>query len=105
MTPAPPSSTKQPVAAPLKLDRLRAQLLLCLAFFVAGMAVTAAAHWRRGAVLMGAGLGLAGVLRLFLPPRLAGLLVVRRRWLDVLVGIVGGTTMCVLAILVPPLER
>lgn len=42
MTPAPPSSTKQPVAAPLKLDRLRAQwpLLLCLAFFVAGMAVT-----------------------------------------------------------------
>lgn len=91
MTPAPPSSTKQPVAAPLKLDRLRAQwpLLLCLAFFVAGMAVTAAAHWRRGAVLMGAGLGLAGVLRLFLPPRLAGLLVVRRRWFDVLVGIVG----------------
>ncbi|MCT2989700.1 DUF3017 domain-containing protein, partial [Propionibacterium freudenreichii] len=50
-------------------------------------------------------LGLAGVLRLFLPPRLAGLLVVRRRWFDVLVGIVGGTTMCVLAILVPPLER
>ena len=107
MTPAPPSSTKRPVDAPLKLDRLRAQwpLLLCLAFFVAGMAITAAAHWRRGAVLMGAGLGLAGVLRLFLPPRLAGLLVVRRRWFDVLVGIVGGTTMCVLAILVPPLER
>lgn len=101
---APPA---RQMAAPLKLDRLRAQwpLLVCLAIFVAGVIVTSMAHWRRGAVLMGAALGLAGVLRLFLPPRLAGLLVVRRRWFDVLIGVGGGFMMCLLAILVPPFHR
>ena len=103
----PESTPAQAVTAPLKLDRLWAQwpLLLCLAFFAAGMIVTATSHWRRGAVLMGAGLGLAGVLRLFRPPRIAGLLVVRRRWFDVALGILGGGAMCLLAILVPPLQR
>lgn len=77
-------------------------LLSCLVIFTAGIVVAGAGHWRRGAVLMGAAAVLAGVLRLVLPPKVAGLLQVRRRWFDVLAMLLGGIVMCVLSILVPP---
>ncbi|MFZ2624263.1 MAG: DUF3017 domain-containing protein, partial [Propionibacterium sp.] len=59
-------------------------------------------HWRRGSLLMGAAAAVAGLLRLLLPAERAGLLVVRRRWFDVLVLLVAGAGMGVLSVLVPP---
>lgn len=77
-------------------------LLLALALFVVGVVVAAAGHWRRGSLLMGAAAAVAGLLRLLLPAERAGLLVVRRRWFDVLVLLVTGAGMGVLSVLVPP---
>ncbi len=77
-------------------------LLLALVFFVSGAIVAATGHWRRGSLLMGAAATVAGLLRLMLPGKRAGLLVVRRKWFDVLVLLVAGIGMCVLSVLVPP---
>lgn len=77
-------------------------LLLVLAAVIVGIAFAWTGHWRRaslmiaGALLMGAG------LRLVLPRRLAGLLVVRRRWIDVAVMAVIGAAIAVVAFIVPP---
>lgn len=49
-----------------------------------------------GALVMGAG------LRLVLPCRWAGLLVVRQRWLDVLVMAFMGIAIAVVSFVVPP---
>jgi uncharacterized membrane protein len=46
-------------------------------------ALVAAGFWRRGALLIGIGVGVAAVLRLTLPEDRAGILVVRSRGIDV----------------------
>ena len=67
--------------------RLRGQLayLLVLAVLVASLVylLVEPHHWRRGVALLAGSILLAGVLRLALPDTLAGMLAVRRRWLDV----------------------
>lgn len=50
--------------------------------FVAAFALVAAGFWRRGALLIGIGVGVAAALRLLLADDRAGLLVVRSRGID-----------------------
>lgn len=45
--------------------------------------LVAAGFWRRGALLIGIGVGVAALLRLVLPDERAGVLVVRTRTIDV----------------------
>lgn len=52
------------------------------AIFALALALVAAGFWRRGAFLIGIGVGVAAGLRLLLPEDRAGLLVVRTRSLD-----------------------
>lgn len=55
---------------------------LVAVFFTAGFVLAAANFWRRGALLIGLGVGAAAVLRLVLPDERAGALVVRSRGID-----------------------
>ncbi|MBA3367312.1 MAG: DUF3017 domain-containing protein [Geodermatophilaceae bacterium] len=48
-----------------------------------GLVLVIFAYWRRGVVTIGAAMALAGLLRLLLPARRAGLLSVRSRGFDV----------------------
>jgi len=65
------------------------RVLAQIPYLVIGMIVTAGfvlivfEYWRRGVVTIGAAMGLAGLLRLLLPARRAGLLSVRSRGFDV----------------------
>ncbi|MBA3277233.1 MAG: DUF3017 domain-containing protein [Geodermatophilaceae bacterium] len=49
----------------------------------AGLTLVIFEYWRRGVVTIGAAMGMAGLLRLLLPARRAGLLSVRSRGFDV----------------------
>ncbi|MDQ4040003.1 MAG: DUF3017 domain-containing protein [Actinomycetota bacterium] len=49
----------------------------------AGLVLILLEYWRRGVVTIGGAMGLAGLLRLLLPARRAGLLSVRSRGFDV----------------------
>lgn len=59
-------------------------------------------QWRRGSIMMGAAMIVAAVLRLVLPRRVAGLLVVRRRWIDVGVLALMGIGIVAMALVVRP---
>lgn len=63
---------------------IRAQwpILTVAAIFALALALVAAGFWRRGAFLIGVGVGVAAGLRLVLPEDRAGLLVVRTKSLD-----------------------
>jgi len=63
---------------------LRAQwpIVTVAAIFLVALVLVAAGFWRRGAFLIGVGVGVAAVLRLVLPEDRAGLLVVRTKSLD-----------------------
>ena len=63
---------------------MRAQwpILTVAAIFGAALVLVAAGFWRRGALLIGIGVGVAAGLRLLLPDEQAGLLVVRSKRLD-----------------------
>ena len=50
--------------------------------FLAAFGLVAAGYWRRGALVIGIGVGVAAVLRLALPDDRAGLLVVRSKGID-----------------------
>lgn len=76
-------------------------LLSCLALFAFGVLLITMGHWRRGPVLMAASLVLAAMMRMVLPARVAGLLVVRRRWIDVVVMLLLAAAIAVLAMIVP----
>ncbi len=52
-------------------------------FLVAAFGLVAAGYWRRGALVMAIGVGVAAGLRLSLTDERAGLLVVRSRTVDV----------------------
>ncbi|MBS1692252.1 MAG: DUF3017 domain-containing protein [Actinobacteria bacterium] len=51
-------------------------------FFVAAFALVVAGYWRRGALVIAIGVGVAAALRLTLADDRAGLLVVRTRAID-----------------------
>lgn len=76
-------------------------LLAGLLVFAVGIVLITMGHWRRGPVVMAAALGLSALLRLVLPVPLAGLLVVRRRWIDVTGMLLLGAAIAVLALVVP----
>ncbi|MGB0435932.1 MAG: DUF3017 domain-containing protein [Mycobacterium sp.] len=59
-------------------------ILLVGAFLVVAFALVAAGYWRRGALVMAIGVGVAAALRLTLTDERAGLLAVRTRTFDVL---------------------
>jgi hypothetical protein len=79
-------------------------LLTVLVLVAAGLVLGVAERWRVGGVVVAAGVLLAGGLRLLLPARRAGLLVVRSRRLDVAVLLVLGGALLVLASSVPAPE-
>ena len=66
------------------LSVVRAQwpILTVAAIFLVALLLVAAGFWRRGAFLIGVGVGVAAALRLVLPDDRAGLLVVRAKSLD-----------------------
>jgi hypothetical protein len=68
---------------------------------VVGLALVGQDHWRRGLLLAGAGLLAGAVIRLVLPARVAGLLVVRGRIFDSVVLAALGTAVIVLTSSVP----
>lgn len=76
-------------------------LLVVLACLAVALGITATGHWLRGAFAIGCSVLLAGVFRIVLPTRVAGLLCVRSRWFDsaLLVGM--ATIMLVLTFFVP----
>jgi hypothetical protein len=76
-------------------------LLLVLAVVAVGLVLGALMRWRAGSLVLGAGMVLAALLRLVLPARRSGLLVVRSRRLDVAVLLVLGAALLVLASSVP----
>lgn len=72
-----------------------------LVVVAAGLALGAAGLWRPGAWVVAGGVLLAGALRLGLPARRAGLLVVRSRRLDAALLLSVGGALLVLAWSVP----
>ncbi|MUL48297.1 DUF3017 domain-containing protein [Mycobacterium sp. CBMA293] len=52
-------------------------------FFVVAFALVVGGYWRRGALVMAVGVGIAAAMRLLLTDDRAGLLVVRSRLIDV----------------------
>ena len=63
---------------------IRAQwpIVTVAAIFAVALILVAAGFWRRGAFMIGIGVGVAAGLRLLLPKDRAGLLVVRSKSLD-----------------------
>lgn len=76
-------------------------LLAVLLVVAAGLGLGVLDRWRVGAALVGLGVLLGAGLRLLLPARRAGLLVVRSRRLDVAVLLALGAGLVVLAWSVP----
>lgn len=64
-----------------------------------GLGILAMGDWRLGLLIIGAAVALAGLIRLVLPERLAGLLAVRHRWLDVVILGLLGVSIVVVALL------
>jgi len=78
--------------------------LLCVAvIFVMAFALVAAGYWRRGAMLIGIGAGVAAALRLVLSDDRAGLLVVRTKSLDFATLVTFGATLAYVAATIDPL--
>jgi hypothetical protein len=77
--------------------------LLILAVLVAGFVFVRLApqHWLRGVLIIGADVILAGVLRLALPARRAGILVVRSRVFDTIAYIGLGVLVITFAVALP----
>ncbi len=84
---------------------LRAQwpILLVGLIFLVAFVLAGANFWRRGALLIGIGVGVAAVLRLALPDERAGLLVVRSRGTDFLTTAAVGAAMVYVAWTIDPL--
>jgi len=77
-------------------------LILVLTGVLAGLLVVVLLdRFRRGTVLMGASVIMGMWLRAFLPEDRAGLLRVRRKWIDVLTLGVLGAGLTILALIVP----
>lgn len=88
----------------LQLRRCRNQwpLLLVLVCLAGSCLIISTGHWRRGAFAFACTVALAGLLRLVLPSRVAGLLTVRSRWMDVLLLLAAATGLVLLTLVVPP---
>lgn len=78
-------------------------IVLVVLIFVVAFALAAANFWRRGALLIGIGVGAAAVLRLVLSEDRAGLLVVRSKGTDFATTAVVATAMVYIASTIDPL--
>lgn len=85
------------------IDLRNLPIVVVLALGATGIAYAAVVpqHWLRGVVLLAAGCGIAGVLRLLLPARQAGLLAVRSRLVDVLCYLGLAVAIVVLGLALP----
>ncbi len=79
-------------------------VLVVLACAAGGLAYSAVIpeHWLRGVLFMAGALIIAGLFRLVLPARQAGLLVVRGRMVVVLCYAGAGAALWVVGLLIPP---
>jgi Protein of unknown function (DUF3017) len=76
-------------------------LVLALAGTGIGYAAAVPRHWLRGVFVLAFALLLAGMFRLMLPARQAGLLVVRSRMVDVICYVGMGAAIIVLGLALP----
>lgn len=73
------------------------------ATFVAALVLVVAGYWRRGALVMAIGVGVAAALRLLLSDERAGLLAVRSRGVDFVTTATVSATMLYIAWTIDPL--
>ena len=84
---------------------MRAQwpILLVELIFAAAFVLAAANFWRRGALLIGIGVGVAAILRVVLSDERAGLLVVRGKGTDFVTTATVAAAMVYIASTIDPL--
>lgn len=80
-------------------------LLIVLVAVLAGVVLAGLGYWRRASLMIAGALVMGAGFRAVLPPHIAGLLVVRRKWLDVAVMGLIGLSIAVVAFVVPPSSR
>ena len=85
------------------LRNLPLTVVLAMAATGVGYAAAVPPHWLRGVLLLAVALILAGLLRLLLPARQAGLLAVRGRFTDVLCYAGSGVAIVLLGLALPRL--
>lgn len=78
-------------------------ILLVGLVFIAAFGLVVAGYWRRGALVIGIGVGMAAALRLALTDDRAGLLVVRTRGLDFVTTATVSATVLYIAWTIDPL--
>lgn len=78
-------------------------ILLVALIFLAAFVLVVAGYWRRGALVIGVGVGVAAVLRLSLTEERAGLLAVRSRGVDFVTTATVGAAMLYVAWTIDPL--
>jgi Protein of unknown function (DUF3017) len=86
-----------------RLVRSQWPILTVMMIFVVAFTLAAANFWRRGALLIGIGVGVAAVLRLVLTEDRAGLLVVRSKGIDFATTAVVAAAMAYIAWTIDPL--
>jgi hypothetical protein len=98
------SASRSPlyVRRPVLAGLLRQLPLLAVLVMVGiGLLLVTFDHWRRGLVVIGLSLIIAGLLRLILPVRRVGFLAVRSRPTDVLLMALAGLALAVTALTIP----
>ena len=78
-------------------------ILLVGLIFIAAFGLVIAGYWRRGALVIGIGVGVAAALRLMLTEDRAGLLVVRSKGIDVVTTIIVSAAVLYIAWTIDPL--
>ncbi|CNM90408.1 Conserved membrane protein of uncharacterised function [Mycobacterium tuberculosis] len=78
-------------------------ILLVGSIFAVGFVLAGANFWRRGALLIGIGVGVAAVLRVVLSEERAGLLVVRSKGIDFVTTVTVAAAMVYIASTIDPL--
>jgi hypothetical protein len=86
-----------------QLFRSQWPILAVVLIFVMAFTLVAANFWRRGALLIGIGVGVAAVLRLALADDRAGLLVVRSKGIDFATTALVAASMVYIAWTIDPL--
>lgn len=86
-----------------QLVRSQWPVLTVVLIFVVAFTLAAANFWRRGALLIGIGVGVAAVLRVALTEDRAGLLVVRSKGIDFATTAVVAAAMVYIAWTIDPL--
>ena len=86
-----------------KIVRGQWPILLVGLIFIAAFSLVIAGYWRRGALVIGIGVGVAAALRLVLAEDRAGLLVVRSKGIDVATTITVSAAVLYIAATIDPL--